>query len=63
MSFCFEVGNMDYSWKQYLEDLRNGKTKIKLEKEDVAAAGFFIYRMGKDRQYQHMAGCSKTDAG
>ncbi len=54
---------MDYSWKQYLEDLRNGKTKIKLEKEDVAAAGFFIYRMGKDRQYQHMAGCSKTDAG
>ena len=43
---------MDYSWKHYLEDLRNGKTEIKLEKEDMAAAGFFIYQMGKDRQGQ-----------
>ena len=43
---------MDYDWKHYLEDLRNGKTKIKLEKEDRLAADFFIYHMGKERQEQ-----------
>lgn len=41
---------MDYDWKYYLDDLKNGKTEIKIGKEDRKAAGFLIYRMDKEKQ-------------